>query len=178
VSKVREVNIYNTTSIIFFLLSSNILMATFPTFPELIPLELHHGTDPIPAEDPNAPFSVEYQHRKKLYEAYQVLKLRGFTVSEMTNYGCWDKPNAKRSNLDNPIHPLFQLPKWEEGDEKIGPGYAGNWEMRNPIIWDAMEPVLRLATQMFRRAGILPLYVGLLDCWEDPTKAHPPVELL
>jgi hypothetical protein len=84
----------------------SLIMAT-PVIPEIIPERFSHGIDTIPTLDPSVTLPAQDEHRKKLHEAFQRWKLRGFTISQMTDYGCWDKPDAKPNNLDTPIHPLY-----------------------------------------------------------------------
>jgi hypothetical protein len=103
VSKLAKSIFTNITapSLPYFL--AKILMATRPTIPESIPFELQHGKDPIPPEDPKAPFSVEDQHRKKIYEAYQKVKLNGFTVSEINRLGMLGQALCKARQSRQPL---------------------------------------------------------------------------
>jgi hypothetical protein len=134
----------------------SLIMAT-PAIPEIIPEQFSHGVDTIPTLDPSVTLSAQDEHRKKLHEAFQRWKLRGFTISQMTDYGCWDKPDAKPNNLDTPIHPLYQTHIWMNGIGLIGNGYSGKWEMKNPIVRKALEPCLRLASLLLLRASTRPL---------------------
>jgi hypothetical protein len=131
-------------------------MAT-PMIAEIIPEQFSHGVDTIPTLDPKVTLSAQDEHRKKLHEAFQKWKLKGFTISQMTDYGCWDKPDAKPNNLNSPIHPLYQHHLWMNGVGLTGNGYPGKWEMRNPIVRKALEPCLRLASLLLLRASTRPL---------------------
>jgi hypothetical protein len=141
------------------------LFSVFPSefhtamIPDLIPSHFCHGVNPIPPPDPNAPLSKEDLHRKRLHEAYQRHRL-DFTIRELEEVGCWDKPDARPSSLRNPVHPIFQQHLWAIGNVPLGNGYPGNLEMSNPLVWIAMLPSLRLATLLLRRATVLPWYVG------------------
>ena len=55
-------------------------MAT-PMIPEIIPEQFSHGVDTIPTLDPSVTLSPQDEHRKKLHEAFQKGKLKGFTIS-------------------------------------------------------------------------------------------------
>jgi hypothetical protein len=82
--------------------------------PEIIPEQFSHGVNTIPTLDPSVTLSAQDEYRKRLHESYQTWKLKGFTISQMTDYGCWDKPEAKPNNLytTTPIHPLYQPHLW------------------------------------------------------------------
>lgn len=73
--------------------------------------------------------------------------LRGFSIAELDSMGCWGLEDARPNNLTYPIHPLYQRDNWIQMKRiRIGNGYSGNWDARNKIVWEAIEPAIRLAS--------------------------------
>ncbi|KFX90593.1 hypothetical protein V490_06381 [Pseudogymnoascus sp. VKM F-3557] len=64
--------------------------------------------------------------------------------------------------LDNPIHPIFALRHWRSRETmpanrafwRIGNGRPGYWEAQNPLVWEILEPILKLASQFLINSHI------------------------
>lgn len=83
------------------------------------------------------------------FEYFQRYVLHGFTVRELSQIGCWDKNNAKPSDLAGfvPVHSLYNSERWINIPEKeIGHGIPGTYNYSNPIVQAALQPSLVLAS--------------------------------
>ncbi|OBT65198.1 hypothetical protein VE03_04725 [Pseudogymnoascus sp. 23342-1-I1] len=64
--------------------------------------------------------------------------------------------------LDNPIHPILALQHWRTRESmpanrafwRIGNGRPGYWEANNPLVWEILEPILKLASQFLVNSHI------------------------
>jgi hypothetical protein len=108
----------------------------------------------------------------KIFGLALTFELGGFTVKELEQIGCWDKPNVKASNLHTevPIHELFREDRWASTNNPlykpyhtrilpIGGGYEGNWEFSNGIVRKALDPSIRLASKVISHIHTWPWYV-------------------
>lgn len=96
-----------------------------------------------------------------MMEISQRERLNNFIVNELQDSGCWDKPNAKVGDLSGPIHPLYRKKRWgkvlaRDPGQAIGYGVPGNWSADNPRVWDALQPVLQLATKIISNIHLWP----------------------
>ncbi|CAG8978843.1 hypothetical protein HYALB_00008498 [Hymenoscyphus albidus] len=60
--------------------------------------------------------------------------------------GAFGNLNAKPTDLTNPINPFFRKSQWKRQLPPIciGNGIEEYWDVDNPRVWNALEPVLRL----------------------------------
>lgn len=105
--------------------------------------------------------------RKK--EIYQRTKLNGFTAKELfrmeASVALYNE--NMQSELCNPIHELFTKDKWYKESElpkdmayvPILGDYDSYWTVDNPIIWNLMEPSLRLASAFLENHTAYPWYL-------------------
>jgi hypothetical protein len=113
------------------------------------------GLTPLPEPDFKGELSTQQQERLKLYQKFQRTVLKYFTVRELQETGCWDKADAKVCNLSGvQIHPLYQQLRWGVGKSDIGNGYTGTWSGQNPLVWEALEPSLKLASLFINHSHI------------------------
>jgi len=81
------------------------------------------------------------------HEVLQRQNLTWFTSWELRDNGCWIDEDVKLSDLSCPIHPIFARKNWLSGGAiPVGGGHSGIYEARNPIVWETLQPALRLAT--------------------------------
>lgn len=138
--------------------------------PERETRQTHH-TDAIWAAL-TAENDIESQNHKA-EESHQRWKFRGFTSLELEDLGAlptMSDENFKKPTLDNPIHPIFERKKWKEKDpwQPLGNGRPGNWVASNDLVWEAMQPSLRLATLFLTNFHIFPWYVNFLHLHAFP----------
>lgn len=113
--------------------------------------ELRHDTNQIPQKHriPVASGSaLTYQEiaKIKVEEDYERTRLNQFTIRELQVLECWDKPDAKPTDLKAPVHPLFEWRKFNPSNLQIGGSIQGLCDIRNPVVMNALEPCLRLAS--------------------------------
>jgi hypothetical protein len=120
---------------------------------------------------------------------YQQHRFRGFTTISLQDFEAMatlDKTNMKMG-LTNPIHPLLEKSQWikEEdmpshlGSIPLRGGYDGYWlvgfyslirrifadtvlQAENPVVWEILEPALKLASLVLTSAHHYPWYVSLM----------------
>lgn len=100
--------------------------------------------------------------RWTLFESFQRWMLNGFTMFELKMTGCWDKVNARATDLRgyHLIHPIYELQHWAVTDgPPIGNGQPGIYSCHNPIVQVALEPCLILASLFISRSNLWPWYV-------------------
>ncbi|KFY13370.1 hypothetical protein V492_03323 [Pseudogymnoascus sp. VKM F-4246] len=91
--------------------------------------------------------------------------------------GVWEK-----TNLENSIHPLIAKHQWEtlSGCSKqyppqlLGDGLSGFLVASNPIVWEALEPVLKLTTRYLDNAHLWPWWDALLSKKDSDNKSTKP----
>ena len=126
------------------------------------PEVIRHGSDRIRYGDDkdNALDEAGVLLTTQMY-MHQTTDLENFTVNELQDLGCWDKPAAKANDLSIPIHPLYRKSQWERCPKihklqggSIGGGIPGDWDVANPIVWDMLEPILRIATRLVENINL------------------------
>jgi hypothetical protein len=92
---------------------------------------------------------------------HQADRLCGFTAPDLQNIGCWDKPSALANDLQIPIHPLYCKENWlncpdnmKSKSDPIGDGIPGFWEVENPIVWNMIQPILRIASHFITNINL------------------------
>jgi hypothetical protein len=81
------------------------------------------------------------------HEVIQRQNLTWFTSWELRDSGCWVDGDVKLSDLSCPLHPIFARMNWLSGSAiPVGGGHSGTYEARNPVVWEVLQPALRLAT--------------------------------
>lgn len=123
------------------------------------PYELCHITNPNIVLIPGASYSLQDLELYHAHETYQRTRLGGFTVNELSDLGCWDKPGALPTDFTNglSVHPLYYSGNWQNGTLEVGDEYPGVlWDMRSKVVQDALLPSLRLATMFLTNAHIWP----------------------
>ncbi|CAG8980750.1 hypothetical protein HYALB_00013070 [Hymenoscyphus albidus] len=97
---------------------------------------------------------------------YQKTHLKGFSISMLDDLGAWRIYGPMKNNLTCPIHRLYRKENWyQEKPFQIIPvnDYFGDWNVDNPLVWKAIEPVLRLATRLLVSAQFSGVWLdGLL----------------
>lgn len=87
--------------------------------------------------------------------------LHGFTIAELEDVGCWGHKNALPTDLSCPIHRFYEKTRWRDNEKEveidIGDGVPGKWSIENPVVWNALVPCLRLATQILCNMKLFPL---------------------
>jgi len=116
-------------------------------------------------------FIAEYQKLNKQnrrMEKFQQDNLYWFTTRELIDLDAISTRTLKSLDLlHNPIHPVFAKSRWERTPDHrfgrqpdslypIGKGYPGYWVADNDIVYNAIEPSLRLASRMLLSSHMLP----------------------
>lgn len=88
---------------------------------------------------------------RDMVEKVQIRLNEGFTVRELYDLDALSSRQLDPINLTNPIHPLLERSRWRaKGFESypLDDGNAGNrdWVASNDLVWEQLEPCLRLAT--------------------------------
>lgn len=94
-------------------------------------------------------------------EAFQRERLNDFTINELQDSGCWDKADARPSDLSGPLHTLYEKARWhtmlpEDPQVMVGSGVPGVWSALNGNVWRALQPVLQLATKVMSNIHLWP----------------------
>ena len=124
--------------------------------------QIRHGLNRIPSPDvDNRYMSIEERRQAKMMETFQRERLCDFIIDELQDMGCWDKPDAKPSDLTGPLHPLYRKGRWqvmlpEDPGRIIGSGVPGVWSALNPKGWEALQPVLQLASKIISNIHVWP----------------------
>jgi hypothetical protein len=112
----------------------------------------------LPILVPNAPQKDEKQETMmRLFENFQKCMLRGFTAFQLKMIGCWEKSNAKPTDLTgyHSIHPIYQRSRWSDKDAPpIGNGQSGVYACKNTVVWEALGPSLILASLLLHRIDL------------------------
>lgn len=112
----------------------------------------------LPIYDPNvAPRDDQFRDTQRYFEGFQRALLRGFTVFQLQQIGCWEKRNAKQSNLAgyHPIHPLFEATHWwKNNNPPIENEESGSYSYDNPVVRAALDPSLVLASMLIHRMDL------------------------
>jgi len=108
---------------------------------------------------------VLYKHR--MFELWQQTIMEGFTAAQLEETGCWNKPDAKPSDLAGymPVHGIFREMNWEpkgQATVMVEEGQRGRYAYENPVIKEALEPVLALASCLIVRMELGEWYVLFL----------------
>lgn len=113
--------------------------------------------------DENVNFTKEDEELYQKITESEQRELSGVTIAQLEDIGCWGHKDALPSDLNCPIHPMHRKDRWRnierifgpEGNKKfiteidIGDGIEGEWTVDNPVVWNALEPCLRLATLIY-----------------------------
>ncbi|KAJ8121173.1 hypothetical protein O1611_g10170 [Lasiodiplodia mahajangana] len=103
---------------------------------------------------------------------YQRL-LTGLTTDEMIHHNVHTMANDAVMELDNPIHPLFDRPAWDNCEWKGHTpelprmvysinGVREEWNVTtNDALWDALKPAMRLLSKVFSKRP--PVLEALMD---------------
>ncbi|CAG8950851.1 hypothetical protein HYFRA_00003068 [Hymenoscyphus fraxineus] len=113
---------------------------------------------------------------------YQKTNLKGFSISMLDDLGAWRLDPPRKNNLTCPIHPLYRKENWyQEKPFQIVPGsennYFGDWDVHNPLVWKAIEPVLRLATHLLLSAQFSGVWQWLDGLLHGPRDHIPQTEI-
>ncbi|CAG8961483.1 hypothetical protein HYFRA_00013936 [Hymenoscyphus fraxineus] len=150
------------------------------------PVPRHFTDGSLLDTNPGAIRNTKQRLEEGLKQDEQARILDGFSIPELQAAGCWGLEDAKPSNLTIPIHPIYARKMWIQRIEDIdqdpsdsdgkyenkpslpigtigGTDYEGNWDAQeNQIVWDALEPALRLASAMLVNSHLWPWLNGLL----------------
>jgi hypothetical protein len=92
-----------------------------------------------------------------LIEQSQRYEMAGFTSWEVMDCGSLIKEDVETDGLaEIKIHPVFCRSRWMDTDIEIGEGLEGTWSASNEIVWQALLPVIRLATLAWMNIGMWP----------------------
>ncbi|KAI1420202.1 hypothetical protein F5Y12DRAFT_719798 [Xylaria sp. FL1777] len=95
---------------------------------------------------------------------YQRILLSGLTTDEMIQYNHHSMSDDAVTDLDNPIHPLFQRNRWLDsrwkGSAPETPKLAYNiggtreeWDVgTNDVLWNALQPALQLVSMILSKS--------------------------
>ncbi|KAH8597414.1 hypothetical protein B0O99DRAFT_739460 [Bisporella sp. PMI_857] len=134
------------------------------------------GITPLDLPTDGSPLTQEQTRQVTLWRQYQASKLNGWMVQDLINLGCWEKKDAKPSELgDIPLHPLFATENWvtlENLPAHSGTGTgSGNGSGGDRRVFDVLKPVLGLATMLIQDSG---LWVWLDSLLHEPWKKVDP----
>ncbi|KAF8852702.1 hypothetical protein BDZ45DRAFT_749282 [Acephala macrosclerotiorum] len=113
---------------------------------------IRHGVNPTPQPALGQEDSIEFQNIILLHEAYQRVKLKGFTIAQLQEAGCFGGDDLRPIDLPAEIHPFWVFNRWPPAmADDIGHGFTGRWDLQgNQTVKDAMLPVLYLATMIIK----------------------------
>lgn len=95
-----------------------------------------------------SPYAVR---RAYLHERIQRERLFGFATWELIDGGSWINDDLKPCSLDEvQIHALYEQTQWLDGNIPLGRVGPGVWEAKNPVVWNAIVPSLRLASLLLQ----------------------------
>lgn len=125
------------------------------------PLPTRHGrNDRLPSPGPEnralTDFEVELAQRMR---DEQRRWLSDFTINQLEAMGCWNKPDEKLNDLSCPIHPFFEKSKWrriKRTDDSEAGEKEEDLDVDNPLVWEALKPVLRVATMLLENQHLWP----------------------
>jgi hypothetical protein len=120
------------------------------------------GFSPFPYQQESFLDTQTLLDNYRIREAYQRNIFRTFTAQELEESGCLSKADAEPSDLLNPIHKIMQKDKWVTGPDSIGGGIIGKWNGKNPVVWKALKPILRLATRLLFTPALFPVTIPSL----------------
>lgn len=109
--------------------------------------------------------NLETIQEEKLVEDFQRRNLYDFTVRELVDLDVISSRVLEEGNLANPIHPIFSRNVWEQVGQRPSDWHLQTPEltargdmciMHNPIISEAMMPVLTLASAFLSRMHAVP----------------------
>lgn len=133
--------------------------------------------------EPSSPPPVPYNSNKNgiwgIQDGSDIDKvaLHGFTIADLIDLGAiaiGKEDNLLPNNLKGPIHPAFALDNWEKvvpghfkrkkmfalGNDPDGRPRSGRYSAHNPVVWEALEPCLKLASKFVGNAHIFPWVRG------------------
>ncbi|KAB8300874.1 hypothetical protein EYC80_002802 [Monilinia laxa] len=132
------------------------------------------GLTPLPSLFPQSTFDREEQNTRTRIEKFQRRILHTFTARELANLDVITDRELTTPNLDNPVMPMLRQNRWEIRPSQpqftrdnmyplILDGEAkGEWSMHNPLVFEIMKPILRLATRTLNIMYTLPWFGALL----------------
>ncbi|KAB8303528.1 hypothetical protein EYC80_004938 [Monilinia laxa] len=137
--------------------------------PTSAPTPTASGWSPTGHLPPGA--NLETIQEEKLIEEFQRHELYNFTVRELVDLDVISSRILEEGNLANPIHPIFSRNVWEQVGQRPYDWHIQTPEltargdmciMHNPIISEAMTPVLTLASAFLSRMHAVPFFDALL----------------
>ncbi|KAF8853728.1 hypothetical protein BDZ45DRAFT_760989, partial [Acephala macrosclerotiorum] len=120
-------------------------------------ITIKSGLTPI-APLPQVPPNRADQQRILDTENYQKQTLRGFTTQELVDLEVISYNNLPFYSLDVPIHQIFAQSRWTAFPRKnvYLPGTSIPWSAQSNLVWPALQPCLRLATQILSHLNTHP----------------------
>ncbi|PMD31642.1 hypothetical protein L207DRAFT_591589 [Hyaloscypha variabilis F] len=109
-----------------------------------------------------------------------------FTIAELDILETLANTNNSTDDVilnDTPIHPAFAKSRWmlplpkNFAEYPLGLDREGYWSIKNDIVWDALQPALRMASQTLQNAQSWPWFEAFIDprCYEKiPDSELPP----
>lgn len=89
-------------------------------------------------------------------EAFQRQDLSGYTTRELIDLDNISNRDLNPGTLQNPINPILGRDRWtlrdwplhvvSGGGRNLSNGY---WQLENNLVWNTVEPCLRLASRLF-----------------------------
>jgi hypothetical protein len=122
-----------------------------PKYRKFLHERLGHGKPMLERSD----FSETQWAQPGFEKVYQILEdfqrqlLLGFTAKQLKQIGCWDKSDAKASDLGRsyPVHLMYHGERWSKTPgENIGHGYPGTYNYSNTVVRDVLRPTAVLAS--------------------------------
>ncbi|CAG8957833.1 hypothetical protein HYFRA_00000173 [Hymenoscyphus fraxineus] len=93
----------------------------------------------------------------------------GFTLRQLEDLGCWDKPDAKLNDLTCPISPVFQRSKWRSTIPSGDPEQQ-IIDIDDEFVWEALVPCLRMASTFLEHQHLWPwLFEFICGPWTHET---------
>lgn len=115
------------------------------------------GLTPVEPLDPNIS-DAENKNLRRLTD-YQCHVLRGFTSLQLRDSGCLSKSNISRNDLHSPIHPIYMRDQWMPSGETLPAPFNGVRSGTNPVVWNAIRPMLQIASRIIDSSSMWIWYV-------------------
>lgn len=93
--------------------------------------------------------------------AYQQSRLRGYTSQLLVDLDVVSLRSLTIPGDSNPINPTMQRSRWAESSDLVLPISSSekegiSWTAQNPLIWEHLQPCLKLASRLLARMHLDP----------------------
>ncbi|KAA8571431.1 hypothetical protein EYC84_001432 [Monilinia fructicola] len=132
------------------------------------------GLTPLPSLFPKARVDPEELNARMRIEKFQRKILHTFTARELADMDVITDRELSSPSLGNPVMPMLRQNRWEIKPSQpqftrdnmypliIDGEMKGEWSMHNPLVFEIMKPILKIATRTINSMYTLPWFGALL----------------